>query len=129
MEISVLLNLKPCMSYYNGHDKELVDKINLIGNHPTRKFFLSKILYFLTNAYNSEVENLFGVKGPYTQKFVDTFSYEILTHICDDNDLLTIISFCRINHLIKDDIKYHKNREDLIKYFNQSLLHPNFSPN
>ncbi len=97
-------NINPIMSYNNGHNKELVDKIHIIGNDPQKIDRLYNILTFLANDYKDEVieyvlDDEWGEyykENPLTYSEVSNHSYEILTNVCDDNDLETIISYCRL---------------------------------
>lgn len=105
-----LASLKQVMSYHNAHNKELVDKINWIANDPVRKSMLNKVIKFLIDSYSDECE----IIGYDTD---DQWSF--LTDICDDADLETIISYCRINSMLPNDSKIFKSSDEIIQHFSK----------
>ena len=111
------------MSYNNGHNPNLVDKINLIATIPNRLKLLYDILIFLANTYSDELEGIFGYQIVINKSNICNYSYTILTDICDDVDLNTIISYCRTETLIGgDNANGFNNHYDVKDYFNTTLI-------
>lgn len=83
----------------NSHDKSLVEKINLIAFDANYMKDFHAIIHFLIARYIDEVkkllpkirerETLFGLGN------IKPYITDILTHIYDDEDLKTIIHYCR----------------------------------
>lgn len=106
-----MASLKQIMSYHNAHNKELVDKINWIANDPVRKPLFDKIVKFLMDSYSDEYND------EYDNDNED--HYYFLTNICDDADLETIISHCRINSMLPNDDKRFKNCDEVVNHFSK----------
>ena len=127
IEIEITLEpqptLKEIMSYRNGHDSSLVDKINWIGNDPVRKPMLTSILKFLANQSADECRIDAGLEGEITDDVVEMYGYDILTQFCDDKDLETIISYCRIDCPLAKDKERYKSIDEVISHFNQKFPH------
>lgn len=125
VKAEVLLESKPqlkeMMSYRNGHDSSLVDKINWIGNDPVRKPMLTSILKFLANQSADECRMDTGLEGEITDEVIEMYGYDILTQFCDDNDLETIISYCRIDCPLAKDKERYGNIDEVIAHFNQKF--------
>lgn len=111
------------MSYRNGHDSSLVDKINWIGNDPVRKPMLYSILKFLANQNANECQLDAGIEGEITDEVIELYGYDILTQFCDDKDLETIISYCRIDCPLAQDKERYKDIDEIINHFNQKFPH------
>lgn len=111
------------MSYRNGHNPSLVDKINWIGNDEVRKPLFLAILKFLAESYGNECRENACFKGEVTDDIIEQYGYDILTNVLDDTDLETIISHCRIGHMIAGDDNRFKSNEEVIKHFNQKFPH------
>lgn len=107
------------MSYRNGHNPQLVDKINLIGNDPTRKPLFHSIVKFLANSYEEECNENICICGEITDEVVEQYSYDILTNVFDDKDLETIISYCRIDCWLGQDKERFKDLDEVIAHFNK----------
>lgn len=110
---------KEVMSYRNGHNHHLVDKINWIGNDPTRKPMLHSILKFLAIEYGDECRQDACINGEITDDVIEQYGYDILTNVCDDRDLKTIISYCRIDSLLPQDKERFSNVDEIINHFNK----------
>lgn len=83
------------MDVYNGHDKELVDKINKIWKNPKYNRKLGTILVALLTRDKQEFEDRYDCDAQLTEEFAMTNAHQIIEGVCDDWDLETIISFVR----------------------------------
>lgn len=81
------------MSYNNGHNKQLVDKLNELWYDEKNRNNFHLILATLYTKYKEECEekniNIYDINN----KFYEDFVWDILTNVCDDVDLETIIKF------------------------------------
>lgn len=84
--------MKEVMSYHNGHDVELVKQIEIIFNNEGLKWSGLIILEALCKRYAQEVYDKLGLAFPTTSE-VAKHRWEILSEICDDEDLKRIIYF------------------------------------
>lgn len=87
--------MKQIMDYNNGHNKELVKEIERIFNDKILFWFGLMIVEALCKKYVSEVYDKIGIPYPTTSE-VAKHLWEILTEVCDDEDLEVIIKF--VNH-------------------------------
>lgn len=75
----------PIMNIHNNHDVELVNRINILYNKDENRFI--EVLFELALRYDAEIIETLGLVSEITKSYVKTFAYEILTHICDNQDL------------------------------------------
>lgn len=87
---------------YNGHDKELVKKINDAWNNPKYESSFGQILLALLTRDQKEYEDKYDTDASLTEEYAYEHAHEIMEGVCDDWDLETIISF----------IRYEENEED-----------------
>lgn len=94
------------MSEFNGHDESLVrkirDMVNKAINARNDCGIMTRFYTILTNLANDYIDKVNekivkeNITLPdITKEFVKKYSYEILTEVCDNNDLKTILSYCR----------------------------------
>ena len=77
--------MKPIMYVYNNHDVELVKRINILYNRNENDFI--DVLTKLAIRDSQEVRDTLGIDVDINRDFVKVFAYDILTHICDNQDL------------------------------------------
>lgn len=77
--------MTPIMNIHNNHDVELVNRINFLYNKDEGKFI--NVLHELALRYKDEIANTLGIIEELGKPIVKTFAYEILMHICDNQDL------------------------------------------
>lgn len=78
------IEIIPIMNTTNGHDKELVDKINIA--YFRKQIDFENIVKLLMERDKTEC----------TEKEVNGDIYEYLMHVADNKDLETILSFLRL---------------------------------
>lgn len=78
------IEIIPIMNTTNGHDKELVDKINIA--YFRKRIDFENIVKLLMERDKTEC----------TEKEVNGDIYEYLMHVADNKDLETILSFLRL---------------------------------
>lgn len=100
-------SLEQIMDYNNGHSKNLVDKINWIANDPVRKTLFDNVLSFLGSVYSDEYD------------YNEDDKWGFLTNVCDDTDLETIITHCRIETFLPNDNERFKNCDELVKHYSK----------
>lgn len=96
-------SLKPIVEFFshqtimedkNGHDKELVKKINNLWKVKSNRTKFNEVIYLLGEEFKTDYENEVGKKIPSSADNVsEDFAYELLMYICDDFDLQTIINY------------------------------------
>lgn len=81
----------------NGHDPELVKKINDLHSHKGYHTEFYEILTLIaTRDLNEIVEKGILPEGEnLTEELVETVATDILTQVCDDEDLQTILGYCK----------------------------------
>ena len=77
--------MKPIMYIYNNHDVELVKRINILYNKDEGKFI--DVLTQLAIRDRQEIRDTLGIDVDINKDFVKVFAYDILMHICDNQDL------------------------------------------
>lgn len=82
------------MNTYNGHNKELVDKINAAWKSDKYHDRFADILFALGCRDKEEIQATFGIEINCNETAMEN-AHEIMEHICDDWDLETILSFIR----------------------------------
>lgn len=87
--------LPDIMNTLNGHNAELVSKINdaFYDNRYSEDFAV--ILLALLTRDMDEYEKKFDEKPTLTKEYAMANAHTILEHICDDRDLSTILVFIR----------------------------------
>ena len=83
------------MDTYNGHNKELVRKINEAWKDEKFHNSFSEILIALSQRDAAEFENKFGIIVEADGTWAMEHAHEIMEGVCDDQDLETILSFIR----------------------------------
>lgn len=80
---------------YNGHNRDLVDKICDAWDNPKYHDDFGDILYALSQRDAAEIEDKFeGLRITSSYEAMQ-FAHEIMEGVCDDWDLETILSFIR----------------------------------
>ena len=79
---------------YNGHNKELVRKINAAWKSPKYHDRFGDILFALGSRDKQEVQDKFDIVIDSNETAMDN-AHEIMEGVCDDWDLQTILSFIR----------------------------------
>ena len=77
--------MKPIMYIYNNHDVELVKRINILYNRNENDFI--DVLTKLAIRDSKEIRDTLGIDVDINRDFVKVFAYDILMHICDNQDL------------------------------------------
>lgn len=81
------------MSYHNGHNSVLVDKLNELWLDKKNHNNFEIIFYALYTKYQEECDDK-GIRIVNRHnKFYEDFVWDFLTNVCDDCDLETIIKF------------------------------------
>lgn len=92
-------NLTPAyiMTATNGHDPELVKKINqLHSNEGYHTEFYEILTLIATRDLNELVEKGILPEGEnLTEELIKATASDILTNVCDDEDLQTILGYCK----------------------------------
>ena len=83
------------MNYTNNHNQLLVDKINGIYNDKDTRIDFYKILRLLIKRDIEELEEFEGCEIAPDDILDEDYIYDYLMHVADNQDLETIISFCR----------------------------------
>lgn len=81
------------MSYHNGHNEKLVDKLNELWDEEVNRFNISLIVKSLYTMYLEECYDKNICRLPLGDPHYGDFLWEFLTNVCDDLDLETIIQF------------------------------------
>ena len=81
------------MSYHNGHNSVLVDKLNELWGEEINRFNFSLIVKSLYTMYSDECYDKNICRLPFSDPHYGDFLWEFLTNVCDDLDLETIIQF------------------------------------
>lgn len=82
------------MNTYNGHNKELVRKINTAWKNEKYHNLFGDILFALGSRDKQEIQDKFDIVIDCNETAMDN-AHEIMEHVCDDQDLETILSFIR----------------------------------
>lgn len=82
------------MDTYNGHNKELVRKINAAWKNPNFHERFGDILFAIGSRDKQEVQDKFDIVIDCNETAMDN-AHEIMEGVCDDWDLETILSFIR----------------------------------
>lgn len=100
------------MNTDNGHNPDLVNDINLLYTQDSKRGLFTDILTLITCRDIDElVEKGILPEGEnITPEFVSASDTDILTRICDDQDLQTILAYCRF-----DPEDFRKTRYHLIE--------------
>lgn len=87
------------MNADNGHDPELVNNINLLHTQTDKSGLFTDILTLLACRDIDELieRNILPEGENITPELVNASATDILTHVCDDQDLQTILNYCRFN--------------------------------
>lgn len=85
--------IKQVMSTNNGHNRELVRKINYLFNDESMIDNFALILETLAQRDALEIKEKLDIEIECCDDAIDNAS-ELLMQICDDNDLEVIINFC-----------------------------------
>ena len=80
---------------YNGHNEELVWKINDAWNNPKYMKSFAPILLALLTRDQKEYEDRYDTDASLTEEYAYGHAHEIMEGVCDDWDLETILSFIR----------------------------------
>lgn len=80
---------------YNGHNPELVEKINKAWNDPKYTDRFGVILLALLTRDQKEYEDTFNTDAKLTRDYAIDHAHEIMEGVGDDWDLETILSFIR----------------------------------
>lgn len=98
--------METIMNNTNGHNPDLVEKINNLYNNPKKKECFYTIIQALMYRDGEEIID----KGITTEKnfyysscdwhgefyrYAELFAHDYLMHVADDRDLEIIINFCR----------------------------------
>lgn len=83
----------------NGHNPELVNNINLLHSQTDKQGLFTDILTLIACRDIDElIERGILPEGEnITPEFVNVSAKDILTHVCDDQDLQAILNYCRFN--------------------------------
>ena len=82
------------MNTYNGHNKELVRKINAAWKNEKYRDRFGDILFALGSRDKQEIQDKFDIVIDCNETAMDN-AHEIMEGVCDDWDLETILSFIR----------------------------------
>lgn len=85
--------IKDIMSYYNGHNNDLVDKLNELWLDKKNHNNFGIIISALYVKYQEECDKKDIHFVEQYDKFYDCFVWNFLSNVCDDCDLETIIKF------------------------------------
>lgn len=88
-----IILLQNIMSYHNGHNSVLVDKLNELWDEEINRFNISLIVESLYTMYSDECYDKNICRLPFSDPHYGDFLWEFLTNVCDDLDLQTIIQF------------------------------------
>lgn len=83
------------MDTYNGHDAELVRKINAAWKSSKYHDMFEGILHALLERDYDEYCDKFEIPDVTTSDYAMSHAHEIMEGVCDDWDLETILSFIR----------------------------------
>ena len=86
---------KGIINPYNGHNRELVDKICDAWDNPKYHNRFSEILIALSSRDHVEFEEKFSCSVESDGTWAMEHAHEIMEGVCDDWDLETILSFIR----------------------------------
>lgn len=97
------------MSEDNGHNPDLVNDINLLHAQDDKSGLFTDILTLLACRDIDELveKNILPEGENITPEFVKASATDILTHVCDDQDLQTILNYCRFDPDDFRKTKYH----------------------
>lgn len=88
-----IILMQDIMSYHNGHNKKLVDKLNELWDEEINRFNFSLIVKSLYTMYLEECYDKNICRLPFSDPHYGDFLWEFLTNVCDDLDLERIIQF------------------------------------
>ena len=83
------------MDTYNGHNKELVSKINAAWRNPKYHNMFGAILLALLKRDTKEFEDRFDCDVTLSEEYAMDNAHEIMEGVCDDLDLEMILKFIR----------------------------------
>lgn len=97
------------MNTDNGHNPDLVNDINLLHTQDSKSGLFTDILTLIACRDIDELieKGILAEGENITPKFINAFATDILTRICDDQDLQTVLAYCRFNPEDFRKTKYH----------------------
>lgn len=91
----VVEEVEEIMNYTNNHNQLLVDKINEIYNDEDTRIDFYKILRLLIKRDIEELEEFEGCEIAPDDILDEEYIYDYLMHVANNQELETIINFCR----------------------------------
>lgn len=108
------------MNTLNGHNKDLVRKINYCFNDDSVADSRKQILFALAQRDAEEIADKLSI-AILNLDMVEQYDDQLLMHVCDDTDLQVILSFCY------GDMDYRRNEKlerlrNLLKQYGKRMM-------